>query len=364
MPKEVATVIDCYLAVTGAPLEAVKRVAMIAEGAGIDIDAAVDACVRRFDRLGKNAIDLKRATFATEFGRSLEYYSGLVFQIEVGLERDASQIAGGGRYDGLLAKLGAARDVPAIGSAIHTERLLAAVAEGRVMATKLTIAVPSKGRLKDQAADLFEHAGMALRKKGHERGYNGALAGLDGVEVVFVSAAEIVHQLRTGRVHLGVTGEDLIRETLADVDGTVEFLAPLGFGRADVVVAVPDCWIDVGGMADLEDVAAQFARAHGRRLRVATKYMTLTRRFFAAHGITGYRIVESVGATEATPATGTAELIVDITTTGMTLRANHLKLLDDGLILKSQAHLLAARAAPWSPAVTKLRDEILVRLKP
>ena len=232
------------------------------------------------------------------------------------------------------------------------------------MATKLTIAVPSKGRLKDQAADLFEHAGMALRKKGHERGYNGALAGLDGVEVVFVSAAEIVHQLRTGRVHLGVTGEDLIRETLADVDGTVEFLAPLGFGRADVVVAVPDCWIDVGGMADLEDVAAQFACAHGRRLRVATKYMTLTRRFFAAHGITGYRIVESVGSTEATPATGTAELIVDITTTGMTLRANHLKLLDDGLILKSQAHLLAARAAPWSHAVTKLRDEILVRLKP
>ena len=143
------------------------------------------------------------------------------------------------------------------------------------MATKLTIAVPSKGRLKDQAADLFERAGMALRKTGHERGYRGALAGLDGVEVVFVSAAEIVHQLRSGRVHLGLTGEDLIRETLADVDGTVEFLAPLGFGRADVVVAVPDCWIDVDRMADLEDVAAQFARAHGRRLRVATKYMSL-----------------------------------------------------------------------------------------
>ena len=217
------------------------------------------------------------------------------------------------------------------------------------MATKLTIAVPSKGRLKDQAADLFERAGMALRKKGHERGYRGALAGIDGVEVVFVSAAEIVHQLRSGRVHLGLTGEDLIRETLADVDGTVEFLAPLGFGRADVVVAVPDCWIDVDLMADLEDVAAQFARAHGRRLRVATKYMTLTRRFFATHGIAGYRIVESVGATEATPAAGTAELIVDITTTGTTLRANHLKVLEDGLILKSQAHLLASRAAPWSP---------------
>jgi ATP phosphoribosyltransferase len=230
------------------------------------------------------------------------------------------------------------------------------------MAAKLTIAVPSKGRLKDQAADLFERSGLALRKTGHERGYRGALAGFDGVEVIYVSAAEIVHQLNSGRVHMGVTGEDLVRETLADVEGTVDFLRPLGFGRADVVVAVPDCWIDVDRMADLEDVAAQFVRMHGRRLRVATKYMSLTRRFFAAHGVTGYRIVESVGATEATPAAGTSELIVDITTTGTTLRANHLKVLEDGLILKSQAHLFASRGAKWSAASAKLRDAILAKL--
>jgi ATP phosphoribosyltransferase len=232
------------------------------------------------------------------------------------------------------------------------------------MAADLSIAVPSKGRLKDEASGLFERAGIGLRKSGHERGYRGALDGLDGVEVVYLSAAEIVHQLKAGRVHLGVTGEDLIRETLGDVDGSVEFLRPLGFGRADVIVAVPDCWIDVGGMADLEDVAAQFARAHGRRLRVATKYMNLTRRFFAGHGVTGYRIVESAGATEATPAAGTAELIVDITTTGTTLRANHLKVLEDGLILKSQAHLFASRAASWDISATELRDAILTRLKP
>ena len=115
---------------------------------------------RRFERLAKSGIDLGRATFATEFGRSLEYYSGLVFQIEVAGIDEA--IAGGGRYDGLLAYLGAPREVPAIGSAIHTERLLAAVREGRVMAAKLLIAVPSKGRLKDQAADLFERAGHGL----------------------------------------------------------------------------------------------------------------------------------------------------------------------------------------------------------
>jgi ATP phosphoribosyltransferase len=129
-----------------------------------------------------------------------------------------------------------------------------------------------------------------------------------------------------------------------------------------VVVAVPDCWIDVARMSDLEDVAAQFARAHGRRLRVATKYLNLTRRFFARAGVAGYRIVESVGATEGTPAAGTAELIVDITTTGTTLRANHLKLLADGLILRSQAHLVAARAAAWSGAASRLRNAILDRL--
>ena len=230
------------------------------------------------------------------------------------------------------------------------------------MAAALSIAVPSKGRLKDQVTDLFDRAGAPLRKMGHERGYRGALDGIGGVEVEFASAAEIVHLLRTGRVHLGITGEDLIRETLTDVDRAVEFLVPLGIGRADVVVAVPDCWIDVASMADLEDVAAQFARAHGRRLRVATKYMNLTRRFFAEHGVAGYRIVESAGATEATPASGTAELIVDITTTGTTLRANHLKVLDDGLILKSQSHLFAARAVQWTPQAVAIRDAIAARL--
>jgi ATP phosphoribosyltransferase len=230
------------------------------------------------------------------------------------------------------------------------------------MAAKLLIAVPSKGRLKDQVVELFERAGLPLRNKGHERLYRGKIEGLDGVEVVFASAADIVHELKSGRVHLGVTGEDLLRETLADVDGAVEFLVPLGIGGADVVVAVPDCWVDVVRMADLEDVAAQFAAVHGRRLRVATKYMNLTRRFFARSGVAGYRIVESVGATEATPASGTAELIVDITTTGTTLRANHLKVLEDGLILKSQSHLFASRAAPWDDAARKLRDRIVAQL--
>ena len=127
LPKEVATVIDYFLAVAAPPREAADKVAMIAKGAGLDIDAALDVALRRFDRLERDGIDLTRATFATEFGRKLEYYSGLVFQVEAGGLDETEPVAGGGRYDGLLAELGAPREVPAVGSAIHTERLLAAV---------------------------------------------------------------------------------------------------------------------------------------------------------------------------------------------------------------------------------------------
>jgi len=127
LPKEVATVIDYFLAVAAPPREAADKVAMIAKGAGLDIDAALDVALRRFDRLERDGIDLARATFATEFGRKLEYYSGLVFQVEAGGLDETEPVAGGGRYDGLLAELGAPREVPAVGSAIHTERLLAAV---------------------------------------------------------------------------------------------------------------------------------------------------------------------------------------------------------------------------------------------
>jgi ATP phosphoribosyltransferase len=230
------------------------------------------------------------------------------------------------------------------------------------MSDRLAFALPSKGRLMEQCSDMLARAGLVVTKSGSARGYKGEIAGLPLVEVNFVSASEIAQLLKTGAAHVGITGEDLLREAMADCDERVAFLRPCGFGRADVVVAVPDCWLDVSRMEDLEDVAAQFAREHDRRLRVATKYMNLTRRFFAEHGVAGYRIVESAGATEATPAAGTAELIVDITTTGTTLRANHLKVLEDGLILSSQAQLLAARRAAWTPAALKLRDAILERL--
>ncbi len=203
----------------------------------------------------------------------------------------------------------------------------------------ITIGIPSKGRLMEATADAFAKAGYAIDRTGSERGYRGKLVGLDNVSVAFLSASEIATNLRDGKIDAGVTGEDLLREIIPPTDETISVVKRFDFGFAKVIVAIPDCWLDVASMADLDDVAEQFYRAHGRRLRVATKYHNLTRRFFAEKGVTGYRIVESLGATEGAPAGGTAELIVDITTTGSTLKANHLRVLDDGLILDSSAVL-------------------------
>ncbi|MGB3743535.1 MAG: ATP phosphoribosyltransferase [Xanthobacteraceae bacterium] len=215
------------------------------------------------------------------------------------------------------------------------------------MSAPLILAVPSKGRLQQNAEAFFARAGLELVKPRGARDYRGAIAGFDDVEIAYLSAAEITSQLNQGAAHLGITGEDLIREMIPQSEQSVILIAGLGFGFANVVVAVPQAWIDVRTMADLDDVATAFRLKHERKMRLATKYANLTRDFFAAQGIVDYRIVESSGATEAAPAAGTAEMIVDITTTGATLAANGLKTIEDGVILRSQANLVAARAASW-----------------
>lgn len=228
--------------------------------------------------------------------------------------------------------------------------------------TPLLIALPSKGRLQENAFAFFARAGLNLVQSRGARDYRGAIEGMPAVEVLFLSASEIARELASGGAHFGITGEDLIRESITDADQRLELVAPLGFGHANVVVAVPQAWIDVRTMADLEDVASAFRHRHGRKMRVATKYINLTRRFFATHGVTDYRIVESLGATEGAPAAGTAELVVDITTTGATLQANALKVLDDGTMLKSEANLVASLAAPWSDTHRRVARSILARI--
>jgi ATP phosphoribosyltransferase len=212
----------------------------------------------------------------------------------------------------------------------------------------LKLGVPSKGRLMDKTFDWFADRGVTLRKSGGEREYAGAVDGIDGVELVLLSAGEIPRELAAGRIHLGVTGSDLVRERLANWDSRVVELAQMGFGGADLIIAVPQAWIDVDTLDDLDAVAAAFRAAHGHRLRIATKYHRLVRDFLRHHGVADYQLVDSQGATEGTIRNETAEAIADITSTGETLRANGLKILSDGLIHSSQATLFRGRRRGWT----------------
>lgn len=227
----------------------------------------------------------------------------------------------------------------------------------------LIIAIPSKGRLKDSTLAVFAKAGYPIELPQDERSYQSTVVGRSDIEIAFLSASEIARELALGSVHMGVTGEDLARETIAHVDEAVSFDVKLGFGHADVVVAVPDAWLDVETMADLDDVAADYRSKYGRRLRVATKYWQLTQSWFRHHGIGVYRIVESLGATEGAPAAGSADAIVDITSTGSTIRANNLKILEDGIILKSQANLISSKSAPWKDAEHQTAQLLIEQLR-
>jgi ATP phosphoribosyltransferase len=212
----------------------------------------------------------------------------------------------------------------------------------------LKLGVPSKGRLMEKTFDWFGARGVTLRKSGSDREYAGAVDGVDGVELVLLSAGEIPRELAVGNIQLGVTGSDLVREKLANWDARVATLAPMGFGGADLIIAVPQAWVDVSTLDDLDAAAAAFRRTHGFRMRIATKYHRLVREFLREQGVADYQLIDSQGATEGTVKNETAEAIADITSTGETLRANGLKILDDGLIHASQATLFRGNRQDWS----------------
>ncbi|WP_108395553.1 ATP phosphoribosyltransferase [Devosia submarina] len=228
--------------------------------------------------------------------------------------------------------------------------------------TGITLAVPSKGRLEELTREWFAQNSMIITRPGGARSYLGAIEGMPEVTVRFFPASEIARELIRGTIDIGVTGRDLIHETSEQGPGAVHFAKPLGFGNADVVVAVPDSWIDVTHMHDLADVASDFRTRHGRWMRIATKYITITRQHFAKAGIAEYRTVESLGATEAAPASGVADIVVDITTTGSTLAANGLRVLEDGVMLQSEACLIVSRTAERSPPSQAQLDSFLTKL--
>ena len=209
----------------------------------------------------------------------------------------------------------------------------------------IRLGVPSKGRLMEQTFDWFAARGVILSRSGSDRDYAGRVEGADGVSLILLSAGEIPRELAAGRIELGVTGTDLVREKLAGWRSDVAEVSPMGFGHADLILAVPDCWRDCTDLEDFAAIARDFRAAHGFRLRIATKYHRLVRAWLAAHEVADYQLVDSQGATEGTVANQTAEAIADITSSGETLRANNLRILDEEPILRSQATLFAGRAA-------------------
>ena len=228
-----------------------------------------------------------------------------------------------------------------------------------VSETKLKIAFPSKGRLRKDLEKLLRFKKIEFVEEGNERNYMAKLANQNDILIYFMGAKEIVTQLDEGNIHLGITGDDLVQEKILDSEEKVTSELTLDFGKADLVVAVPKIWLDVTTMADLDEISHVKRMNTSKRLKVATKYINLTNRFFSKCGVTDYRTVGSSGSTENAPFNGIADIIVDITSTGETLKANNLRILDDGLILKSSANIFKSKTIEWTKDLDLVSNQFL-----
>ena len=228
-----------------------------------------------------------------------------------------------------------------------------------VSETKLKIAFPSKGRLRKDLEKLLRFKKIEFVEEGNERNYMAKLANQNDILIYFMGAKEIVTQLDEGNIHLGITGDDLVQEKILDSEEKVTSELTLDFGKADLVVAVPKIWLDVTTMADLDEISHVKRLNTSKRLKVATKYINLTNRFFSKCGVTDYRTVGSSGSTENAPFNGIADIIVDITSTGETLKANNLRILDDGLILKSSANIFKSKTIKWTKDLELVSNQFL-----
>ena len=228
-----------------------------------------------------------------------------------------------------------------------------------VSETKLKIAFPSKGRLRKDLEKLLRFKKIEFVEEGNERNYIAKLANQNDILIYFMGAKEIVTQLDEGNIHLGITGDDLVQEKILDSEEKVTSELTLDFGKADLVVAVPKIWLDVTTMADLDEISHVKRMNTSKRLKVATKYINLTNQFFSKCGVTDYRTVGSSGSTESAPFNGIADIIVDITSTGETLKANNLRILDDGLILKSSANIFKSKTIEWTNDLEIVSNQFL-----
>ena len=225
------------------------------------------------------------------------------------------------------------------------------------MKSLITIGLPSKGRLKESSISFLDKNNLKLTTNGGERNYFAEVENFPNIKIIYLHAKEIIQRIGDDTLDIGISGLDLLNESAANLRQKIEIKKKLNFGLANVVIAVPNDWIDVQTLADLEEVSFDFRDKKNTRLRVATKYPNLTNAFLVSKGITQYKIVPSLGATETYPFIGSSEIITDITSTGKTLKDNNLRILKDGLILKSQACIFYSKkkAAKLQPFLNSLK---------
>ena len=218
----------------------------------------------------------------------------------------------------------------------------------------INIGIPSKGRLRKDVLNIFKKKRLKLISERGERDLIGSIKNKPNIKILYLHAREIIQRLGDGSLDIGFSGFDLLKEGEINIQKKINLVKKYEFGKATLVVAIPDPWIDVQTVADLEEIAFEFKENRKRRLRVATKYPNLTREFLFSKGVTQFKIVGSLGATEAYPFTGSSEIITDITSTGETLRANNLRILKDGIILKSEACMMISKSTPKSNILNKI----------
>jgi ATP phosphoribosyltransferase len=218
----------------------------------------------------------------------------------------------------------------------------------------INIGIPSKGRLRKDVLNIFKKNKLKLISERGERDLFGSIKNKKNIKVVYLHAREIIQRLGDGSLDLGFSGFDLLKESEINIQNKINVYKKYNFGKATLVVAIPDEWIDVQTIADLEEIAFEFKDKKKKRLRVGTKYPNLTREFLFSKGVTQFKLVDSLGATETYPFTGSAEIITDITSTGETLRANNLRILKDGEILKSEACMIVSKSSSKNEALKRL----------
>ena len=220
----------------------------------------------------------------------------------------------------------------------------------------ITIGLPSKGRLKEKAVAFFNNKGLKVLQGNKERNYFAKIENKTNLKIIYLHAKEIIQRLGDGTLDIGISGLDLLNESEKNLQDKISIKKNLDFGNANLVVAVPEDWIDVQTVADLEEVAFDIRSKRNTRLRVATKYQNLTNNFLISKGVTQYKLIPSLGATETYPFIGSSEIITDITSTGKTLEDNNLRVLKDGLILQSTACLFISKkkAANLQPFLNSL----------